>query len=254
MDLNHKTFGQGNPLVILHGLFGTLDNWQTLGKRWAEEFMVYLLDQRNHGRSPHTPEITYPLMAEDVREFLSNNWVHHTHILGHSMGGKTAMHIAVQFPDLVDKLVVIDIAPKRYPGGHNAIFNAMFAIDLKTIKDRQEAEKVLSKWVPEMSVRQFLLKNLRRQKDGGYQWKMNLPVIYQYYQDILAGMTDEHTFEGPTLFVRGEKSGYMLDEDEKLIKQIFPNAQIETIQNAGHWVHAEQPEALFQLVQDFLHD
>ncbi len=252
MELNFKSFGQGPPLVILHGLFGTLDNWQTLGKRWAEHYTVFLVDQRNHGRSPRTEQIDYPSMAEDLHQFLESHWVYRSHLLGHSMGGKTAMQFALHYPDMVDKLIIVDIAPRAYPGGHEPIFDALFALDLNSIDDRKEADAFLEARIPEFGVRQFLLKNLTRTREGGYEWKMNLPVIFRHYDDILRNIDGTEPFEGPTLFLRGGDSRYVRDEDWPAIQQFFPNARLETVTGAGHWVHAEQPEALFELVTEFL--
>ena len=252
MDLNFKSFGQGPPLVILHGLFGTLDNWQTLGKRWAEDFTVFLVDQRNHGRSPHTEVIDYPTMAADLKAFLEHNWIYETHVLGHSMGGKTAMQFALDYPDMVDKLIVVDIAPKAYPGGHETIFQALLGLDLASLGERSEADAILGERIPQRGVRQFLLKNLTRTKDGGYAWKMNLPVIHRHYPDILANVRPSEPFSGPTLFIRGGKSDYVTDADWPAAQALFPNAQLETVDGAGHWVHAERPEVLYTLVKAFL--
>lgn len=253
MDLNYKSFGQGPPLVILHGLFGTLDNWQTLGKRWAEDFTVFLVDQRDHGRSPHTEGIDYPSMARDLHRFLEHNWVHETYVLGHSMGGKTAMQLALEFPDLVKKLVVVDIAPKSYEGGHDLIFEALQELDLTTIGDRKEADEQLATRIPEFGVRQFLLKNLTRQKSGGYSWKMNLPVIVASYEAILSTVeSNGEAYPHPSLFVRGSKSDYIADSDLESIHHLFPAARLETVPDAGHWVHAEQPDELYRLVTSFL--
>jgi pimeloyl-ACP methyl ester carboxylesterase len=252
MDLNFKSFGQGPPLVILHGLFGTLDNWQTLGKRWAEDFTVFLVDQRNHGRSPHADVIDYPTMAADLKEFLEHNWIYETHLLGHSMGGKTAMQFALDYPDLVDRLVVVDIAPREYPGGHQVIFEALFDLDLATLDDRREADALLARRIPQRGIRQFLLKNLTRSRDGGYAWKMNLPAIRRHYPDILANIVPTEVFTGPALFIRGDKSDYVTDADWPATHDLFPNARLETIAGAGHWVHAEQPDVLYRLVREFL--
>ena len=252
MDLNYKTFGAGDPLVILHGLFGTLDNWQTLGKQIAEHFMVFLLDQRNHGRSPHADIMNYPAMADDLHHFMESQWLFRSHIMGHSMGGKTAMKLALQYPDMVDKLIVVDIAPKVYPGNHQFIFDALFDVDLDRIDSRADADEQLIKHIPDFGIRQFLLKNLTRTREGSYRWKMNLPVIYEHYREILAATSGEDPFEGPALFIRAANSPYILDEDLPMIRQLFPQARIETIADAGHWVHADQPEKLFQLVINFL--
>ncbi len=252
MDLNYKEFGKGEPIIILHGMFGTLDNWQTLGKELAEHFTVFLVDQRNHGRSPHTDVHNYTAMAEDLGEFMTSNWIYKTHLIGHSMGGKTAMQLATTHPDLIDKLVVVDIAPKQYPGGHEEIIEALQGLDPTKVESRQEASDFLESRITDFGVRQFLLKNLTRNKDGGYRWKMNLDVIQDHYEEILAPGIGPEVFEGETLFIRGGKSRYIQDEDWPQILEHFPNAQLKTIANVGHWVHAEAPDELLAEVTAFL--
>jgi len=252
MELNYKSLGQGEPLIVLHGLFGTLDNWQTLAKAWAEDYLVYLVDLRNHGRSPHVDGLSYPAMAEDLSEFMEQNWIHKAHVLGHSMGGKVAMELALTYPDLVDKLIVVDIAPRPYAPGHDDVFAALFAIDLQKLESRQEAEAILEKHLDDWGVRQFLLKNLSRTKEGGFEWKMNLPVIYRDYLRILEPPTETEPFEGPTLFIRGATSRYVKDEDMLRIQELFPRSTLSTVPEAGHWVHADQPEILKNMVIDFL--
>jgi pimeloyl-ACP methyl ester carboxylesterase len=252
MELKHKVFGHGPPLIILHGLFGTLDNWQTLAKRWATEFTVLIVDQRNHGRSPHSDAHTYPLMAQDLQEFMQRNGLPMAHILGHSMGGKTAMQFALHHPDMIDKLVVVDMAPKAYPGGHTTILKALNALDLHTLEDRQQADAQLTLSIPQKGVRQFLLKNLTRSPEGGYRWKINLPVLTNHYSDMIRNIDLDDVLEKPTLFIRGDRSDYVEDEDILTILDYFPLARLETISPAGHWVHAEQPDKLYQIVRDFL--
>ena len=253
MKLNYKEYGQGQPLIILHGLFGTLDNWVTLGKKLAKHFTVYLLDQRNHGRSPHTDEHNYPSMAEDIREFMEQHWMYDgAAVIGHSMGGKTAMQLALTYPELVKKLVVVDIAPKRYPGNHQPIFQALLNLQPENLTGREEAEEKLARYIPDTGVRQFLMKNLTRRPEGGFEFKMNLPVIYKHYEDILEAITADQPYEGPALFVRGGNSPYVKPEDEPAIRGLFPKAEIKTIPNAGHWVHAEQPTALLGELLRFL--
>lgn len=255
MQLNHKTFGQGPPLIILHGLFGTLDNWQTLAKRWAEHYTVVLIDQRNHGRSPHLDAHSYPLMAEDLKAFMEANWMYEAYLMGHSMGGKTAMQFATHFPDMVNKLIVVDIAPKTYPGGHEIIVEALNELDLNAIDDRKEADAMLAERIADFGVRQFLLKNLTRDKEeGGYRWKMNLPVLTRDYEAILENITAQETYDGPTLFIRGAASNYIDDGDLPLLQKHFPAAELATVADAGHWVHAQKPEELFQLVTAFLEE
>lgn len=254
MELNYKTFGQGDPLLILHGMFGTLDNWQTIGKQLAEHFTVYILDQRNHGRSPHDDLIDYPAMAEDLKHFMETHWIFKAHVLGHSMGGKTAMQFALEHPDMVEKLVIVDVAPKRYAGGHEEILAAILALDLKTVQSRNEAELFLRQRLTNQDegTIQFLMKNLSRNPEGGFEWKMNFPAINAHYQDILAGIEVDDRFEGETLFIRGEHSNYIQDSDWQNILKLFPKAQLETISHAGHWVHADQPKILLEMVARFL--
>ena len=252
MELNYKSLGQGEPLIILHGLFGTLDNWQTLAKSWADHYLVYLVDLRNHGRSPQVDGLSYPAMAEDLHDFMEQNWIHKAHILGHSMGGRVAMEFALSYPDMVDNLIVVDIAPRPDRPGHDDIFAALFAVDLKTIQSRQAAEAILEQYIDEWGVRQFLLKNLSRMKEGGFEWKMNLPVIHRDYANILEPPTQDGPFEGPTLFIRGENSGYVKDEDILRIQELFPHSALRSIPDAGHWVHADQPEVLKGIVMEFL--
>ncbi len=252
MELHHKAFGQGDPLVILHGLFGMLDNWQTLGKRFAEHFSVFLLDQRNHGRSPHAEPFDYPTLAQDLLEFLEGQWIFKTHLIGHSMGGKTAMQFALEHPDRVAKLVVVDIAPKRYPPGHETIFQALEAVPLDAVRSRKEVEARLAEKIPDAGVRLFLLKNLKRRKDGSFAWKMNLPALHRHYDAVLAPIESDAPFEGPTLFVRGGRSQHLLPEDFGDIRRLFPAARFVTLEQAGHWVHADAPDEFFRTVLNFL--
>lgn len=253
MQLNYKTFGEGPPLIILHGLFGMLDNWQTAAKQLSDTFMVFILDQRNHGRSPHVDQMDYSSMAHDLQAFMEANWIYEAHLLGHSMGGKTVMQFAIEFPEMVDKLVVVDIAPKAYVGGHQPIFDALHAVDMASIGSRTEADQQLAQLVSDVGIRQFLLKNLSRDKDtGGYRWKMNLPAITKDYPRILEGLQGNGQFDGETLFIRGGKSDYIVAEDEARIKKHFPQSEIRTIEDAGHWVHAENPTAMLQMLRQFL--
>jgi pimeloyl-ACP methyl ester carboxylesterase len=254
MNLNYKSYGQGDPIIILHGLFGMLDNWQTIAKKLAENYTVFTIDQRNHGRSPHEPAMTHKIMAEDLQEFMEQQWIHKASVMGHSMGGKTAMQFALDFPEMVEKLIVVDIGPFSNNGGHELIFEALLSMDLKKIKSRKEADDFLSTKIPQFGVRQFLLKNLSRNKAGEYFWKMNLPVIYEHYNEILAKVEGNEPFEGDTLFIRGEKSSYINEEDFPAFKNIFPNAQLKTIENAGHWVHADAPDQLLKVTNNFLNN
>jgi len=252
MKLNYKQFGQGEPIIILHGLFGTLDNWQTIAKKLAENYMVFIIDQRNHGKSPHSDAFSYKILAEDLKAFMLEQHMYEATIIGHSMGGKVAMRFALDYPDMVTKLVVVDIAPKQYSGGHQVIFDAMFGLDLEKLTDRQSIDEALKASIPEDSIRLFLMKNLARQKDGGYRWKMNLPVLYKEYQEILSAIEAEDAYDDEVLFIRGGRSRYIKDEDVLEIQEIFPLMRLETISNAGHWLHAEAPKMFIKIVKDFI--
>ncbi len=252
MKLNYKTLGEGDPLIILHGLFGMLDNWQSISKKFAEHYQVYLIDQRNHGKSPHEDLIDYPSMAEDLYDFMFDHDIDQANILGHSMGGKTVMHFAHLYPEKVRRLIIVDIAPRAYKGSHHDIFEALYNVDLNLVETRTDAEQMIGQRIGEVEVRSFLLKNLKRKKEGGFEWKMNLHAIYRHYQDILIPLEAEIPFVSPSLFIRGERSNYILEEDFSLIKDQFPEAEIITIDEAGHWVHADAPEELFNVVHNFL--
>ena len=254
MILNAKTFGDGpDTLVILHGLFGMLDNWQTLARRWADRYRVVLLDLRNHGRSPHATEMDYPLMAADVAESLEAAGIDRCHLLGHSMGGKVAMQTALTYPGLVDKLIVVDIAPRQYRPGHDDVFAALAALDPTEVTDRKDAAARLSVHISDPGIQLFLLKNLARDPAGGFRWRMNLPAIRAAYPALIGPVGQPGEWRtAPTLFIRGGKSGYVTDEDEPLIRELFRDVRIATVAEAGHWVHAEQPAALMALVDDFL--
>ncbi|MEY3367568.1 MAG: hypothetical protein RI973_723 [Bacteroidota bacterium] len=253
MELNYKEFGQGEPVLILHGLFGTLDNWQTMARQLAQDYTVYILDQRNHGRSPHADTHDYPEMAEDLLRFMEQHWMYSgACVIGHSMGGKTAMQLALKHPELVKKLVVVDIAPRAYPGNHHEIFDALQSLDLDKIGSRAEADEALARNIREEDVRLFLMKNLTRSKEGGYEFKMNLPVLQRNYDHILAAVEGDQPFEGPALFIRGGRSRHIIDADEADILRLFPHARMATIEHAGHWVHADAPAELLALIQGFL--
>ncbi|NQX97154.1 MAG: alpha/beta fold hydrolase [Flavobacteriales bacterium] len=251
MQLNFKKVGEGEPLVILHGLFGSLDNWLTLAKKLGDYFEVFIVDGRNHGQSPHSNEFNYDVMADDLYEFLMQNGIVDPIILGHSMGGKTAMQFAMNYPNKLKKLIVVDIAPKAYPVHHTEILDGMLSLDLEVINTRKEADKQLSNYISDISTRQFLLKNLHWITQGKLAWRFNLPVINNQIETIGQGLENIDPFEKSTLFIRGEKSTYITATDFKIINKIFPNSQIKTL-NSGHWVHAEKPVEFLQLLNSFL--
>ncbi|MDQ6480790.1 alpha/beta fold hydrolase [Dyadobacter sp. LHD-138] len=254
MQLNYKKIGEtGKPLVILHGVFGFLDNWLTIGKTISEQgFIVYLVDQRHHGRSPHEGALDFPTLAADLKEFIEQQHLTSPILIGHSMGGKTVMEYAVNYPDTFEKLVVVDIGPKQYPIHHTRLLQGLNALPVEEIENRQQADDILSTYEPILSVRQFLLKNLYRKEEGGFDWRFNLPVLTRDMANVGAPIRTTKPVETSALFIRGEKSDYVLDEDWDGILKIFPNAKLETITNAGHWIQAEQPKAFVECLLAYL--
>lgn len=251
MKLFFRKYGEGPPLIILHGLFGTADNWNTLGKMFGERFTTYLVDQRNHGQSPHAPEWNYALMVEDLLELMDDEQLQGAHIMGHSMGGKTAMFFALAHPQRTDKLVVSDIAPRYYPIHHRELIDTLLSIDLGSLATRKEAETLMQERIPDEATRQFLLKNLYWKEDR-LHWRFNLEVINRNIEEVGTALPENGIFEGPTLFVRGERSNYITDADMDSIHHHFPQARLETIAGAGHWIHAEKPVAFLEAVMAFL--
>lgn len=251
MQLYYREFGQGSPVIILHGMFGFSDNWQTIAKGLSERHLVITPDLRNHGQSPHAPTHTYPDMAEDIRLFMERHWMFSANLVGHSMGGKVAMQFALDHPDQVDRLVVVDMEPGQATDNHRDIFKALLDMDFSKIRTRNDADDFLHTRIPDYGTRQFLLKNITRHADGSFAWKMNLPVIWKHYPDIL-GPVSGKPYPKPALFIRGGKSNYVLDSEIPAIKALFPKAEIATIAGAGHWVHADKPAELLGLLQEFL--
>ncbi|EPR66314.1 alpha/beta fold hydrolase [Cyclobacterium qasimii] len=251
MTLNFRKTGTGKPLVILHGLFGSADNWMSIAKGLEENFTLYLLDQRNHGDSPHSDTWNYKAMAEDLKEFMEAEGLQKASFLGHSMGGKTVMKFALTYPEMVDKLVVADIAPRPYPVHHQTILEALNAVDIKSLASRKEAEDKLAEYIPERGIRQFLLKNLTR-KEGVFAWKVNLPIITKQIENVGEKITADKPFSGPALFMGGANSDYIKSSDKEEIAALFPDHHIIHIKNTGHWLHAEQPEAVIATLKTFL--
>ena len=252
MQLYYKSYGEGHPLVILHGMLGDSGNWHTLASTvFGKRFRVLTVDLRNHGRSPHSNEFSYEVMVADLLELLDELDLSSVHLLGHSMGGKTAMHFALAHPERVNDLVVVDIAPVDYPELHDRAFEALLAIDPAEFSSRDDIEVALSEYIEEIPVRLFLLKNVVH-RDGKYSWKMNLEAIHTGYSTLREAVLGWQPFDGSTLFIRGGRSDYVLDEHEVSILTLFPNSEISTIEEVGHWVHAEAPERFGAMVIDFL--
>jgi len=248
--LHYKRHGQGEPVIVLHGLFGMLDNWQSFTKALEDKFDFILVDQRNHGRSFHAPEMDYSSMAEDVVQLMDALGIEKAHVLGHSMGGKTAMQLAMEHSHRVSRLVVVDIGPQAYPAGHDKIFEALRSLPIEEVESRKEAREHLSHYISEDSIQLFLLKNLKRNSSGGYEWRMNLESIYENYESILSAIAIADPVEVPTLFVRGSRSPYLRDRDMETLRHNFLQVQFKTLE-AGHWVHAERPEDLQTVVTEF---
>lgn len=254
MQLNYKQYGEGGtPLLILHGLFGSLDNWHTLANKFGEHFVVYTIDQRNHGKSPHSNEFNYDVLAADIQEFIKEHQLGKVSVLGHSMGGKTVMQFALTYPELVHKLLIADIAPRAYDVHHTREIEALKNMPIHDIMSRKQADELMSKDIPEMGTRLFLLKNLDRVGDGQYGWKMNLEGIVKHYSEVVKEIQSEQPFTKPTLFIKGALSRYIQEEkDGALISKLFPNSEIRTIKGAAHWLHAEKPTEFYEEVMKFL--
>ena len=251
MLLHYKELGEGKPLVILHGLFGTSDNWQTHAKKLGEYYRVILVDQRNHGHSPWSEDFTYEHLAGDLERLILHLRIDQFTLIGHSMGGKTAMYYSQKYPTRLEKMVIVDIGIKQYPMHHNEIIKGIKSLDLATISSRSTAEQAMIPFVDSYGVRQFLLKNLYWAEKGKLAWRMNVDVLEREMEEILAPIPNIEVWT-PTLFLRGAMSNYILDEDWDAIEEIFPDATLETIENAGHWVHSEQPDEFIEKVLGFI--
>ncbi|PKM20196.1 MAG: alpha/beta hydrolase [Gammaproteobacteria bacterium HGW-Gammaproteobacteria-15] len=239
------------PVVLIHGLFGSYENLGVIERSLSEQYQVINVDVRNHGRSGHSSDMNYQLMAEDLAQTLDSLNIQKAAILGHSMGGKLAMTYAVTSPERVSKLILADIAPVSYPPRHNSIFTGLNSVDLTQIENRADADKQLAQHIKESGVRQFLLKSLIKEDDK-FQWRFNLSVLYDNYAELVDNPIDSGSYSGPVLFIKGGDSDYILPEHKATITKVFPAAQAKIIQGTGHWLHAEKPAAFTKLVKDFL--
>jgi pimeloyl-ACP methyl ester carboxylesterase len=242
----------GPPVVCLHGLFGSASNWRSVARRLAGSYRVYATDQRGHGRSPHATPLDYPALAEDLRGFLEKHHLAPASVIGHSMGGKAAMTLATRNPELVSRLVVVDIAPTTRASDQRAVLDALLATDPTSCRSRQEVDAMLAGRIADPRVRQFLLTNLVRNDGGTFAWRLDLSGIDAWFEQLMGAVPTEGTYAGPTLFVRGADSNAIRDEDVPLIARKFPASRIATIEKAGHWVHADAPDPFFELVHAFL--
>lgn len=257
MKLFYREFGAGSEtIIIVHGLYGSSDNWATIARELGEKFRVIAIDCRNHGKSPHSTSHTYKDMADDLVELMDDLHISKSSFIGHSMGGKSVMQMALSYPERVKKIAVLDIAPKSYASFHNygtftnnhpAILQAMSEIDFTNITTRGEIEQFLKDKIKDESVTNFLLKNIARTHEGNFHWKLNVTALQNNLEEILDGFSQplnlpNKPFTGDVLFLRGEKSSYFADEDLHLARKLFPRAELSTIPNAAHWLHAEQPK------------
>lgn len=258
MSLYYLEFGDTSnsspPLIIVHGLFGSSLNWRSIARQLSEQYHVYVIDQRNHGQSPHHNSMTYSDMVADLHQFIIEHNLRKIYLCGHSMGGKTAMLFALQYPELVEKLAVLDIAPVAYTHSYNTFLDTLMSIDLMQIKSRGEAEKLAQKGIPDMATRLFLMQSLVHD-DKGYVWRLNLPVLKKYMSQIIGFPMDSITgkeYSGKSLFLYGEDSDYVQPQHYAIIKQYFSNCKINGIVNAGHWLHVEQGKQMIISLQNFL--
>lgn len=266
MELFFRRLGTGKPFVILHGLYGSSDNWYTIGRALADNHEVFIPDQRNHGNSPHSPDHDYHVMSEDLNDFFVGHNLNRAVILGHSMGGKTALAFGLKYPEKVEKMIVVDISPFGYDESsapevisHERIMQSLMALRPETLKGRQDADNRLQKQIRQEPVRQFLLKNLKRDSRGIFYWAMNLPVLQQHLPDIYASIMPSDQTPGPIpvfplMFIKGENSGYLRNEEFDSIRHFFPHARLAEITGAGHWVHAEQPDEFLKTIRNFISD
>jgi pimeloyl-ACP methyl ester carboxylesterase len=252
MKLNYRSVGEGPPLIILHGLFGASDNWLSIAKKLESQYQVFLVDQRNHGSSPHSDIWNYGVMADDIKEFMEEQHISEAIIMGHSMGGKVAMSFSKKFPEIITDLIMVDIGPKHYPVHHQKILAGLRSLDLDGLSSRQDADQQLQSAVPEMGVRMFLLKNLGRDKKNSFYWKINLEVIEEQIENVGIALPLEKMFDEKCLFIRGETSDYILDDDLPEIAIRFPHYQLSTVSGAGHWVHAERPDEFLNILTGYL--
>jgi pimeloyl-ACP methyl ester carboxylesterase len=263
MEMFFRKLGAGPPLIIVHGLYGSSDNWLTIGRGLSVDYEVCMVDLRNHGNSPHADRHTYPLMKLDLLEFMDRHDIEKPILIGHSMGGKVVMFFAADFPERVASLVVIDMSPKSYHSlteistqaiDHMNILNGMQNMDFSKVHSREDAGDQMSEFIRSSRIRNFLLKNIKRNPDGTYGWKINVPVLVRELPSILEGMDQKKAgITGfPVLFVKGENSPYIQDQDLPLIRSLFPQAEFVTIPGAGHWLHAEKPELLVKTLRYFL--
>ena len=253
MKLNFTDQGSGPAVILMHGMFGSLSNLGNLGRQLLKQnHRVIAVDLRNHGDSPHEQAMSIPLMAADIIELMDDLAIEQSHLVGHSLGGKLGMQLVLQFPDRVDRLVVADIAPVHYPQTNNDVVQALANLDDQIIGSRQEADQLMAKWITDKTTRAFILKSLQRDATGRFKLKLNVKSIVANYSNSLVDAPVGQSYQGPVLFIKGENSAYIQDKHRPIIADLFPGAEFQVIEGAGHWLHAEKPEEFNRLVIDFL--
>lgn len=252
MLLNYVQSGQGPHVILIHGLFGSLENLNSIAKPLSENFTVTNIDLRNHGKSFHSQTMTYADMANDVQALMSHLNIAKAHIIGHSMGGKVAMQVALIAPEIISRLVVLDIAPVSYNSSHDEIFKALNKVAKHELNERKAADILMQEHINELGVRQFLLKSFAKDDTGRFVWRFNLPVLEQEYKHILSEIKANDSYLCDTLFIKGNDSDYILASHRSAIMNLFPKAQAKVINGAGHWLHAQKPEAVNKVIKDFL--
>lgn len=254
VELFYREYGDGPALIILHGLLGAGGNWHSLSRNvFSNDYRVFTPDLRNHGRSPHAEPFDLPAMVADLVHFYEMRGLYDAYVMGHSLGGKVAMQLALEDAGLVSKLIVVDIAPKVYPPSNQYIIDALRSVDLNGMSSRAEVDEALSEEIRSRPVRQFVLKNLGYDNESGqYSWQLGIEEINAGYANVNAAIESDRAYEGPALFIRGERSDYIQDEDLEEIQRLFPHARVETVAGAGHWVHADAPDELAHIVTEFL--
>ena len=260
MELYYRAFGKGYPVLVFHGLYGSSDNWQTIGKQLSDKHTVIIPDLRNHGQSFHSDEMDFESMSHDILKLYKKLNLKKCIVMGHSMGGKLAMKLALDHPERVEKLIIIDVAPKSYLKGyskhyefHKNVVNIMNSMDLSSIGSRREAEDIMKQRLLSERTVKFLLKNLKSDKKEGFKWRLNMNAIHRNLYKLIDGNEEEAgSYIDPALFIKGANSDYILENDYELIYKIFPKADIQSIENAGHWVHAEQPEKFLEIIKQFI--
>lgn len=251
MHLNFEVHGDGHPLILVHGFLGALDNWRSMSKRLATRYRVHLIDLRNHGHSPHSETMSYSVMARDLSEFVLEHGIESAFVLGHSLGGKVAMQFALECPDLVDKLIVADIAPKAYPPAHRTLLAALRQLNVSTLKSYAEADTALAAAIGDAALRRFVIKNLEHGSDGGFRWRIALEPIIANYDELTQAITISNAFDKPVCFLRAGRSDYVEESDLALIRSLFPRAELRAIPDAGHWLHIDAPDEFFRIVTEF---